>query len=337
MNFLTTQSVQQDASWTWPFQVEKYDCTLTLSDIEQVQLEQVFRQQLQIRGKTKRVLQRLYQPIADVCIYLHTPQPVASRVVRTMLFEMLHREKTFWAWSVEEWRESICPNPQAFAKRYGLSLRRHDEARLMLAALAYLLCPHICIEPLLLIAPTLLTNRIFGREAITTAVGRIRTVLQGWGYRQHSEAHLVTCVSYLLLKNRNPLLDHLTVEVLQAAAEECPLTVRRYFFQVSRALKALGIISKTLPGFLSTTFRDKDTSLSQEWFSWCERWRKQTTLQRPENVYYPLLMIGRWLKAQHPDVTNPAQWTYDLATEFIAAVNQVKIGEWANPSLRIRR
>lgn len=100
-------------------------------------------------------------------------------------------------------------------------------------------------------------------------------------------------MSYLLLKNRSPVLEHLTIELLETAVQECPLTVRRYFFQVSRSLKALGIISKTLPGFLATTFRDHDDSFAEEWFSWCERWRKQTTLQRPEGVYYSALMAGR--------------------------------------------
>lgn len=207
----------------------------------------------------------------------------------------------------------------------------------MLAAVAYLLCPHVSLEPLLLIDPSPLAHKIFGKEVVPAAVGHLRSVLTGWGYRQQSEAHLTTCVSYLLLKNRSPVLEHLTIELLEAAARECPLTVRRYFFQVSRALKALGIISRTLPGFLATTFRDQDDSIAEEWFSWCERWRRQTTLQRPEGVYYPLLMVGRWLGAQHPEITSPAQWTYELAAEFVAAVSRVTIGEWANPSLRERR
>lgn len=88
----------------------------------------------------------------------------------------------------------------------------------MLAAVAYLLCPHVSLEPLLLIDPSPLANKIFGKEVVRAAVGRLRSVLTAWGYRQQSEAHLTTCVSYLLLKNRSPVLEHLTIELLEAAA-----------------------------------------------------------------------------------------------------------------------
>ena len=337
MKLQATGPTQQHERWQEPFRRKRYDRTSTLSDVEQAMLEQVFSQRLQIRGKTKSALLRLHQPIADVCSHLHTPQPVASRVLRTLFLEMHRRQITFWNWPADTWRECLCPTARAFAQRYGLPLQRRDPARLMLAAVAYLLCPHVSLEPLLLIDPSPLAHKIFGKEVVPAAVGRLRSVLTGWGYRQQSEAHLTTCVSYLLLKNRSPVLEHLTIELLETAAQECPLTVRRYFFQVSRALKALGIISRTLPGFLATTFRDKDDSIAEEWFFWCERWRKQTTLQRPESVYYSALMAGRWLKAQHPEITSPARWTYELAAEFVAAVSRVTIGEWANPSLRERR
>jgi integrase len=333
------QPAAPQTSWVWPFQRKRYDRALPLSEAERDQLDRIVRQHLHIRGKTRRALHRLYLPLIDVGTYLHAPQAVTSQMIRFLFIEMYHRGKTFWAWSAEEWRESIGQTPRTFAERYGLSPQRKNHARLLFVAVAYLLCPHISIDGLLLVAPALLATRIFGREAITTAVGRIRAVLQGWGYRQQGEAQLITSVSYLLLKNRSPVLDHLTIELLEAADQDCPLTVRRYFFQVSRALHALGIVPRALPGpgFPAKTYRTSDESLPKEWLDWCDRWRKQTTLQRPENVYYSLLMTGRWLKISHPEVASPAQWTYDLAAEFVAAVSQVRIGEWANPALRERR
>ncbi len=339
MNQHTSEPALPQTSWTWPFRRKRYDRTSALSEAERDQLDLIVHQHLHIRGKTRKGLHRLYLPLFDVCTSLRAPQPVTSQMIRFLFIEMYRRGKTFWVWSVEEWRESIGQNPRAFRERHGLSPQRKDHVRLLLVAVAYLLCPHIDIDALLLVAPALLATRIFGREAITTAVGRIRAVLQGWGYRQQGEAQLITSISYLLLKNRSPVLDHLTIELLEAADQECPLTVRRYFFQVSRALHALGIVPRTLPGpgFPAKTYRNSDESIPKEWLAWCDRWRKQTTLQRPENVYYSLLMTGRWLKVSHPEVTSPAQWTYDLAAEFVAAVSQVKVGEWANPSLRERR
>jgi hypothetical protein len=43
--------------------------------------------------------------------------------------------------------------------------------------------------------------------------------------------------------------------------------------------------------------------------------------------YYGLLQAGRWLTEHHPDITSPAQWTRDLALEYVASVKQRKIGE----------
>jgi len=66
----------------------------------------------------------------------------------------------------------------------------------------------------------------------------------------------------ILERGRGGRLDRIPIltgwELLEAAAQECPLTVRRYFFQVSRALQALGIIPQTLPGsgFPAKTYRN---------------------------------------------------------------------------------
>jgi hypothetical protein len=51
-------------------------------------------------------------------------------------------------------------------------------------------------------------------------------------------------------------------------------------------------------------------------------------------VYYQLLKVGRWLKANHPEITNPAQWTYELAAELVAAVNEMNVGEWIDTRQR---
>ena len=40
--------------------------------------------------------------------------------------------------------------------------------------------------------------------------------------------------------------------------------------------------------------------------------------------------MGRWLQAQHPAVTSPAQWTVELAAEFVAAVDAMRVGEWSD-------
>jgi integrase len=48
------------------------------------------------------------------------------------------------------------------------------------------------------------------------------------------------------------------------------------------------------------------------------------------------LKVGRWLNVHHPEVQSPADWSYELAGEFIAAVNDMKIGEWSDANQRSR-
>src|SRR5260370_1818686 len=161
MNAPTARPAQQHDSWPQLFRRKRYDRTPTVSDVEQATLEQVFRQQLHIRGRTRSALLRLYQPLADVCSCLHTPQPVASRVVRTLFLEMHRRQATFWSWSAETWRECLCQTAHTFLQRYGFPLQKKDPAPLMLPAVAYLLCPPLSLEPPLLTYPAPLTNQIF--------------------------------------------------------------------------------------------------------------------------------------------------------------------------------
>lgn len=79
-----------------------------------------------------------------------------------------------------------------------------------------------------------------------------------------------------------------------------------------------------------------DGTISSAWLSWCDRWRKQATQRHKESIYYPLLKVGRWLNVHHPEVSGPADFTYELAAEFVAAVNEMNVGEWSDASRRTR-
>ena len=40
------------------------------------------------------------------------------------------------------------------------------------------------------------------------------------------------------------------------------------------------------------------------------------------------MRVGRWLAQNHPDITSPAQWTRDLAAQYVAAVQKLCVGDW---------
>jgi hypothetical protein len=49
---------------------------------------------------------------------------------------------------------------------------------------------------------------------------------------------------------------------------------------------------------------------------------------------YRLYRAGRWLAATHPDVTSPHQWTSAIAVEYVATVQQMRVGEFGSPDWR---
>lgn len=336
------QSAQQTLapfhSWTWPIPVESYEHTPVFSESEHAELHRVFSgPHGQIRKPTRHILERVDRPIEDILTYIHAPRDVYFAVIRIIYIEMHQRGTTFWAWSLETWREILGPDITHFSQKYAWKDLKHP-ARAYLPLLVYLLKSIPDVWPLIeMIELHTQAQRVFGKDVIDQAVLRLKTVLQSWGYQQKDQWSFVACVSYLLMRNRNPFLENITSELLETLSDTCSLpSVQNYLFQISRALFSLGTITRPLPEMRrkKPVVSGLDGSVSEEWLSWCNRWRKQSTQQNSDSVYYPLLKVGRWLHVHHPEVTSPLQWTYELAAEFIAAVNNMKVGEWSDASQR---
>jgi integrase len=328
---------RENSTWLQSLYIAQYDRSPELSEAERIELDRVFElPNRQIQTRSRSILHRLLQPLEDTLRRLCASQRQkvlsdAYDAKRIMLLEMHRRQKTFWDWSIEQWCECVGPTWKAFSQRYGRRGRGGNGGRVLLPTFVYLLCPHLPIDPLfqcIEIVP--FAQKILGKEAIDVAVLQLLTVLHGWGYRQKDIGPLKTCISYLLLQNRSLSLDDLTLELLETVAQQSTVySVQRTLFQVSRALFALRIIERPLPlPNARPESSGSDGCLSNDWLAWCERWRKQSPQQKKRATYYQLLKVGRWLKVHHPEVTHPAQWTYELAAEFVGAVNEMKVGEW---------
>ena len=330
-----------DPSWSWPVNIDLYDRAPSLSEQECLELDRRFgTTHIPLRKETWGVLQRLLQPLYDILTHIDESRPRRTDVIRVMAIEMHRRGSSFWAWTIEEWRDIIGPDRESFAQRYRWQRTSHSAGapRQLLPFLAYLFCPSYPIDALFEASQMLsLARRVFSNRLIEEAVQRISTVLRSWGYQLHERqgyAKLRMTIVYLLLCNRSPYLEDLSTPLLETVYSSCTtLLVRGQIRQVSHALCALGIIAKPLSrgkGAKRSEENVKDEDASEEWVMWCERWRKQTTREHPETVYYQTLKVGRWLKVTHPDITSPTQWTYELAVEFVATANEMKIGEWVS-------
>jgi len=323
--------------WCWPINVAHYDRTPELHPDELKELRRKVRKKKSpFRSPTWAVLDRLVRPIEDVLQYVHAPLSKRHCIVRAVMTDMAARGTSFWAWSLDEWRESIGRDLTQAAQRYGWKGEFSHPARPFLPAIAYLLDVHpdapTLINP---IGITAFARRIFGQEALDAALRPLLTILDSWGYTHANKTatRFGTCVFYLLVQNRSPYLEDLSIELLEHCSQFCAVdSVKSHIFQVSRALNALGIIKRHLPGQHGNRrcLSVGEEWISSEWLSWCDRWRKQATCRAPGTVYYPLLKVGRWLKVVHPEVSSPAQWTYELAGEFVALISDMRIGDWSD-------
>src|SRR5690242_19634739 len=214
-----TLAPSSDVIWHWPVDLKTYDRSPTLTEGEQGELDRVLLQHGQIHKKTKRLLRRLVRPLTDALTHIHPQEDVFNCTLRIFCIEMQRRRTAFWAWDENTWQEIICATLLAFKERYGFQASgRSHAARPLLPAVAYLLCPHLDVDSLLLLKDICpFARRVFGKEAVEMAIERIITLLIGWGYRQRRNERLNTCLCYLLLKNRSPVLEHLTMKLLEEA------------------------------------------------------------------------------------------------------------------------
>ena len=323
----------------WPLAVEHYDRSPELRQEERDELTRLFEQSHdQIRSATKRRLKRLVDPLEDVLRLTRAPSNASSATIRIVCIEMHQRQTTFWAWSIDEWFALLGPNMAAFSERYQRKCLKHP-ARAYLPLIAYVLKTTPDAWRLLEYGEMLypLAQKCFEKVLIDNGAERVRLVLQSWGYHQEEQGSFVACVSYVFLRNGSPHLEDLTSALLAQIAQTCVLPcVQRYLPQIARALCELGMIEQALPDARAPRAMTSGTdgSVSAEWLSWCQRWRTQCTSQDPWNTYYSLLKVGRWLQVSHPEVTSPADWTYEMAIELVAAVNHMNVGEWSSQEHR---
>src|SRR5437588_758171 len=97
-----------------------------------------------------------------------------------------------------------------------------------------------------------------------------------------------------------------------------------------RSCAMCGIIPSVLSFSAEPSSEAAKEGVHPTWLSWCQRWRDHAAnaLRTKRHVYYTLLLVGRWLAHHHPNITSPDQWTAELAVELVAAVDQMKVGEW---------
>jgi hypothetical protein len=211
----------------------------------------------------------------------------------------------------------------------------------MLVAAVYLFRLFDDFRKLGIIDRTALACRIFGRPRIQSAISRIVDVILSWGYGRFQARDVQWAVCTVLLANKSPNLEDLTIEVLETERRLTTIYCRRASVVVlSRVLANLGIIPRALAKLAGpSNMGNIKNGVDPVWVAWVERWYKTSTLQ--ENSRYRhfvnLLKAGRWVTARHPEFTSPKSWTRNLAAEWVAVVCRITVGEWTQVDERFQK
>lgn len=269
---------------------------------------------------------------------IKAPQQSRGGALTVMLIEMHKRRRAFWGWTNEELLEILCSSMSLFRKRYP---HTNGHTRQMLVAGMYLLQTFDDFRKLGIIDRTALACRIFGRSRIENALKRAVDVATSWGYGRSLAKDVQWAVCTVLLANKSPRLEDLTRELLEAERKLTAVDYRRSSIVVlSRVLVGLGILTNPLEKLAGhSNMGVAANGVDPEWVAWVERWNGTSTLQNKSRYrnYINVLKAGRWVTATYPGFTSPADWTREVAAEWVAVVCRMTIGEWIQVEQRVQK
>ena len=168
---------------------------------------------------------------------------------------------------------------------------------------------------------------MFGREPVDDAIGQVRDVLAGWGYSAR-EPDLTAMICHMLLLNRSPLLEDLSSDGCCGCA---PIPRWERIGRPSRRPPGRGRARARRPAAATEHGRaGGDHGTAHAWADWVERWHAHSTLTpKVRGIYRSVLAkTGRWLAAEHPDITEPGQWTRQTCAAWVAAVDRMSVGDY---------
>ena len=318
----------------WPLEVTRFRRRDRLSQAESDALQGLGFDLLRLDRDRESphwpAIRRLTAPLDETLAVLHwCPDTVFQRrFARYATAIVLHHcgelGRDFWSWSTREWGDLLRPQQlrQRFAGQVGM------QARPYLLAHAYLLAGFTAFDLVGPFARHTLAQRVFGADLVEEAIEPVRAVLAGWGYRA---ANLESMICTLLLLNRSPLLSDLASPALDSLRSDP--TIERHFHGrhlhgVHRALAALGHTGPP-PAPRYGDGPVPITGTAPGWAHTVERWHATATVQPGTRDTHRVVLakIGRWLAAEHADITGPADWTRQTCTAWIAAVDRMRVGD----------
>src|SRR4029453_8118268 len=103
---------------------------------------------------------------------------------------------------------------------------------------------------------------------------------------------------------------------------------RSLLFQLQLALAALDVMEAPVAPVVA---RPAVEGVSPTWLAWVQRWETPSPLAPASrrHVYRCVLKAGRWLSAEQPTIDEPATWTREVCAAYVAAIDRMRVGDYA--------
>lgn len=326
-------------AWEWPVDLARYDRHGLLTEAEaealrNLHFECLLREGLAPEALSLRPVARLARPLADALAALHWPaddrhqRRFARDAAGLVLIRCGELRRAFWGWSVQDWTDLINASGAEFRRSWGGQIG--PNARPFVLAYAYLLGEFTAFERLGRFVRPTLAHRIFGADRVDDAVQQVCKVLADWGYRRDA-SRLAPVICQMLLLKRSPLLEDLSTDALAALRGHPAMSGQwgKDLYGLHRAVAALGHADPPPSGHASGPAAME--GVPAPWAKSVERWYATSTLPPKIRSSYRsvLAKIGRWLAAEHPQITEPGQWTRQTCASWVAAVDRMAVGDFS--------
>ena len=327
--------------WRWPLDPARYDRTPDLSSKELAALIALDWDVCRLGSVASSrpewaTLERLLRPLDDARLSLFTPdtrhrQRNALDAVGLILYGCRLQQTMFWQWDEATWVEILGGDQRSFHQRK-FPRKLDAGVRPCMVAIAYLLDCFSAFQLLGAFNRLALAMKVFGPALVEEATNQIMTILQGWGYHgPNSRDKYPGLICTLLLLNRSPYLADLTTPSLEQFRTHSAIhpLMRSPIYAIHRAVAALGHVDP--PNRLPAGPEILVEGVSALWQQWAERWTATSTLTPKVRGTFRtiLLKVGRWLAKEHPEICEPAQWTREVCAEYLALVERLCIGDYA--------
>jgi integrase len=327
--------------WRWPVDPARYDTAPLLRAAEQDaiaelgvgNLRRLARHDPAAQGWAR--VRRLLRPLDDTAAALEGPLTSHRRramldATAVVLLRCAESGRSYWAWTDEEWAGLLGRDQDGFRK--AAPGWADDAVRPYLAAHAFLIGGFTSFYRLGSFSRLTLAWRLFGRDRVDGEIGRIRSVLAGWGYRLGGDDDqllpMVAC--QMLLLNRSPHLEDLSTGMFERVRRERLLPASRgnTLHAMQRAVAELGFCDP--PQRLTGRHSARAHGGPPAWKAQVEHWHGTSALSPRvrDSFRATLLKAGRWLEAEQPQAADPASWTRQTCAAWVAAVDRMNVGDY---------